>query len=77
MIRGAAKNFENVAVLTSPNQYKSFVKYVEKNNNSISLKERRKFVTVAFEHTAYYDSLIANWFRKMKNYWRLKALLYP
>ena len=64
MIRGAAKNFENVAVLTSPNQYKSFVKYVEKNNNSISLKERRKFATVAFEHTAYYDSLIANWFRK-------------
>ncbi len=62
MIRGAAKNYENTAVLTSPEQYEGFIKEVELNNNQVTLNTRKKLAKLAFCKTAYYDSLIANWF---------------
>ena len=62
MIRGAAKNYESTAVLTSPEQYKTFIEEAELNNNYISLNTRKELARFAFCQTAYYDSLIANWF---------------
>ena len=38
LIRGAAKNFESVAVLTSPDQYDNFIKEVEENYNNCGIK---------------------------------------
>ncbi len=64
MIRGAAKNYANTAVLSSPEQYESFIQEAESNNNYISLNTRKKLAKLAFCKTAYYDSLIANWFLK-------------
>ena len=64
LIRGAAKNFQSVAVLTSPDQYENFIKEVEENNNCISLESRKNLARSAFNKTAYYDSLICNWINK-------------
>ena len=67
LIRGAAKNFESVAVLTSPDQYGNFIREVEENNNCISLESRKNLARSAFNKTAYYDSLICNWINKNGN----------
>ncbi|MDA9751349.1 bifunctional phosphoribosylaminoimidazolecarboxamide formyltransferase/IMP cyclohydrolase [Alphaproteobacteria bacterium] len=64
MIRGAAKNYKSIAVLTSPEQYDNFIREAELNNNHISLNTRKELAKLAFCKTAYYDSLIANWFLK-------------
>ena len=66
LIRGAAKNYDNVTVLTNPNQYNSFLKIVEKNNNKIPKSFRENCAIVAFENTSYYDGVISNWFNKNK-----------
>ncbi len=62
LIRGAAKNYKSVTVITSQGQYDELINEARKNANSISLKLRKKFATEAFKHTAYYDAVIANWF---------------
>ena len=62
LIRGAAKNYKSVTVITSQGQYDELINEARKNENSISLKLRKKFATEAFKHTAYYDAVIANWF---------------
>ena len=62
LIRGGAKNYKSVTVITSQGQYDELINEARKNANSISLKLRKKFATEAFKHTAYYDAVIANWF---------------
>ena len=64
MIRAAAKNYESVAVLTSPSDYESFSDEFIKNNGSISNKYRFELAKKAFLHTAAYDSAISNYLSK-------------
>ena len=64
LIRGAAKNYDNVTVLTDPNQYNSFLEIVYKNHNQIPKSFREYCAIVAFEKTSYYDGVISNWFNK-------------
>ena len=64
LIRGAAKNYHNVTVLTNPNQYNSFLEVVDKNHNQIPKSFREDCAIVAFENTSYYDGVISNWFNK-------------
>ncbi len=64
LIRGAAKNYENVTVLTNPNQYKSFLDHATNNKNFISKNYREDCAKIAFENTANYEVLISNWFNK-------------
>ena len=64
LIRGAAKNYENVTVLTNPNQYKSFLDHATNNKNFISKNYREDCAKIAFENTANYEVLISNWFKK-------------
>ena len=66
LIRAAAKNFENVNILTSPKDYSEFIKQAESNQNSTKKIFRKKLAKLAFQRTAYYESLIANWFSKSK-----------
>ncbi len=77
LIRAAAKNFEFVSVLTNPDQYDNFLEELEKGN--ISLETRKRLAYRAFEHTAFYDSVIADFlakeFRVEKNYFRLNLPL--
>ncbi len=67
MVRSAAKNFQNVTVLTNTSDYDNFIKEIVKNNGSTSLKFRELMSSKAFGLTAYYDSVITNWFNKKLN----------
>ena len=66
MVRAAAKNFKNVAIITN-SDYQSLIKEIEKNRGGTSLKFREFMSSKAFGLTAYYDSMIANWFNKKLN----------
>ena len=61
MVRSAAKNHKDVAVLTNPNQYKIFLDAMN-GNVPVTVEELRKqFMLEAFKHTAEYDAAISNW----------------
>jgi len=62
LIRSAAKNFADVAVISNINDYSEFVKEFKKNKGSTSIKFRKFMSSKAFSLTAYYDSIISNWF---------------
>ena len=67
MVRAAAKNFNDVTVITSQNQYIELIDELKRNHGSTSLNFRKKMSSVAFSETAYYDSLIANYFNNLTN----------
>ena len=61
MVRSAAKNYKDVAVLTNPNQYGIYLDSIKGN---ISIKPeilREQFMLEAFKHTAEYDTAISRW----------------
>ena len=61
MVRSAAKNYKDVAVLTNPNQYGIYLDSIKGN---ISIKPetlREQFMKEAFKHTAEYDAAISKW----------------
>jgi len=59
MVRAAAKNHANVAIVVNPVNYS---KVLDANaNGGTSLALRRELAQAAFSHTAQYDSAVANW----------------
>ena len=66
MVRAAAKNYHDVTVITSSNQYNELINEIEKNKGSTSLNFREKMSLEAFSKTAYYDAIISNYFNKIK-----------
>ena len=64
MVRAAAKNFNDVTIITSKNDYSHLIKEIEKNKGTTTLKFRELMSSKAFGLTAYYDAMIANWFNK-------------
>ena len=67
MVRSAAKNYMDVTVVTSSNQYEELIEELKKNNGSTTLEFRKKLSRIAFTETAYYDSVIADYFNKITN----------
>ena len=67
MVRAAAKNYNDVAVITCPEQYKELINEIEKNKGSTSFNFREKMSSEAFSETAYYEAVISNYFNKIKN----------
>ena len=67
MVRAAAKNYDDVTVITSPNQYGELIDQLEKNNGSTTIEFRQKMSQIAFTETAYYDAVIADYFNKLSN----------
>jgi phosphoribosylaminoimidazolecarboxamide formyltransferase / IMP cyclohydrolase len=62
MIRAAAKNHSDVAVLASKADYKYFEELLQANGAQTSLEHRQHLATRAFQVVAQYDMAIANWF---------------
>ena len=60
MVRGAAKNHANVAIVTSPAQYDRLFEALQAGGTT--LDERRALAAEAFAHTAAYDVAVASWF---------------
>ncbi len=67
MVRAAAKNYKDVTVITSINHYSELIDQLKINKGSTSLEFRKKMSQIAFGETAYYDSIIANYFNKVLN----------
>ena len=59
LIRAAAKNFEDVAVLTSPADYAETLAELAASQGRLTEATRKKLALAAFRHTADYDSMIA------------------
>jgi len=60
MIRSAAKNFQDVAVVTSPADYDVIAQEMAANNGEISVATKWRLAQKAFATTAAYDSAIAS-----------------
>ncbi len=67
LVRAAAKNYNDVTVITSIKQYSDLIEQLNINKGSTSLEFRKKMSQFAFTETAYYDSLISNYFNKLSN----------
>ena len=67
MVRAAAKNYNDVTVITSTEQYSDLIEQIKMNNGSTSLKFREKMAQIAFTETSYYDSIITDYFNKFLN----------
>ncbi len=61
MVRAAAKNHAHVAIVVNPSDYSLILQELKSNNGSISKELRFKLASKAFEHTAGYDGMIANY----------------
>ena len=62
MVRSAAKNYKDVAVLTNPNQYGIYLDALKGNISSVTVDELRpRLALEAFKHTAEYDAAISTW----------------
>ena len=64
MVRAAAKNFNNVTIVTNKHDYESLIQELNINKGKTTLKFRELMSSKAFGLTAYYDAMIANWFNK-------------
>jgi len=60
MVRAAAKNFANVAVVVDPANYSQIETAIAEGGTNLKL--RRELAAMAFSHTAKYDSAVASWF---------------
>ena len=77
MVRAAAKNYNDVTVITSSNQYEALINELENNKGSTSIEFREKMSLEAFSETAYYDAVISNYFNKIKkNNFPKKKIIY-
>ena len=63
MIRAAAKNWQDVAVVVDPADYEKVVCEI-KENGAVSLETKATLCRKVFEHTSQYDTMIANYLRR-------------
>ncbi len=64
MVRAAAKNYENVVVITKVEQYEKLIQELRQNKGSTSFSFRQKLSEEAFIETASYDAMISEYFIK-------------
>ncbi len=65
MVRSAAKNFDSVIIVTDVVDYDLVLNNLKNNTNTVEF--RRDMMIKAYEHTAAYDSMIANYMNKRFN----------
>ena len=65
MVRSAAKNHKDVTIVVSAHDYDRVITEMDANDKSLTLETRFDLAIAAFEHTASYDGMIANYFGTM------------
>ena len=65
MVRSAAKNNKDVAIVVDCRDYSTIIDMLDQQQNCLSFKYRFSLAIKAFEHTAQYDGMIANYFGKL------------
>jgi len=61
MIRSAAKNYRDVAVVVDPGDYDALIRELRENDGQISARTRFRLAKKVFHMTAKYDSAISNY----------------
>lgn len=64
LIRAAAKNYKDVVVVASKNDYSNFHQIISENNCYTTLEDRKKLARNAFNISSHYDTAIFNYFNK-------------
>jgi phosphoribosylaminoimidazolecarboxamide formyltransferase/IMP cyclohydrolase len=62
LIRAAAKNYADVAVVASRSQYNAFIQMLQQQNGGTTLEQRRMLAAHAFNISSHYDAMIFNYF---------------
>ncbi|ELA8383102.1 bifunctional phosphoribosylaminoimidazolecarboxamide formyltransferase/IMP cyclohydrolase [Vibrio parahaemolyticus] len=65
MVRSAAKNHKDVTIVVNASDYNRVIAEMDANDKSLTLETRFDLAIAAFEHTAAYDGMIANYFGTM------------
>lgn len=65
MVRSAAKNHKDVAIVVKSSDYDAIIKEIDTHEGSLTPETRFDLAIKAFEHTAAYDSMIANYFGRL------------
>ncbi len=67
MLRASAKNYKWTATIVNPNKYDEIISIMKENDCTIPIEKRAELAGEVFALTAYYDSLISNYFAKYNN----------
>lgn len=67
LIRAAAKNYNDVVIVPSVKHYAEFLKLYTEQNGELSIEDRHRFATYAFEVSSNYDTAIFNYFNRTEN----------
>ena len=62
LIRAAAKNYTDVMVVSSTNQYSKFLETLKQQEGAFNLEQRRAYATASFQISSHYDTSIFNYF---------------
>jgi phosphoribosylaminoimidazolecarboxamide formyltransferase/IMP cyclohydrolase len=72
MVRAAAKNHANVAVVVDPSNYKEVISAIQ--TGGTTLEQRKALALLAFSHTAKYDTAVSNWMAgSLATNWKTEA----
>jgi len=64
LIRAAGKNYKDVCIVASRNQYGQLLELLNNKSGATELEDRRKFAAAAFAECAHYDVAISNYFNR-------------
>ncbi len=64
LIRAAAKNYKDVTIIPSKDQYAEFLTIISENACTTSIEERKSFAKDAFNVSSHYDTHIFNYFNQ-------------
>jgi len=73
LIRAAAKNFNDVIIVSSRNDYGDLLSLLETKSGSSDLADRRRFAAKAFATSSHYDTAIFNYFNQEEKLQVLKV----
>lgn len=73
LIRAAAKNYKDVVIVGSVDQYGELLGLLEAQDCATTLEQRRRFAALAFGVSSGYDSAIFNYFNRKENIPALKV----
>lgn len=75
LIRAAAKNYNDVVIVSSRNDYSSLLNLLNEKNGFSNISDRKHFAAKAFAMSSHYDSAIFNYFNTTEQLPVLKASL--
>jgi len=73
LIRGAAKNFSDVLIVSERTQYQELLELLKVKNGTSELSDRKRFAAKAFDVTSHYDAAIFNYFNHEQGILSFKA----